>query len=73
MPSTLAKLRVPVNPKGPVSIPENQILNIPSEVFAFKNGHVVRSHVLVFQVQCTTLKESSGSTAGEASPSELFT
>jgi len=72
VPSTLAKLRVPVNPKPSTLQREEQTLEVPSEVFAFRNGHVVRTHVLMFKVQCATLKEASGAGVnGEGlSPSE---
>ncbi|XP_012940134.1 polycomb protein suz12 isoform X2 [Aplysia californica] len=71
MPSSLAKLRVPVNPKSSATYPD-QVLDIPGDVFAFKNGHVVRSHVLMFRVQCTTLREASsiGVNGETLSPSE---
>ncbi|XP_059143251.1 polycomb protein suz12-B-like isoform X2 [Physella acuta] len=60
VPVTLAKLRVPVNPK-PLAVYQDQVLEIPSEMFAYKNGHVVRSHVLLFRVQCATLREANSS------------
>ena len=62
MPLSLAKLRVPVNPSGKTS--PSLHVEIPAETFAYKNGHVVRSHVLLFKVQCTTLREVSNSHTG---------
>ncbi|BFZ02950.1 hypothetical protein BsWGS_05989 [Bradybaena similaris] len=58
VPVCLARLKVPVNPKPLASYP-GQVVQIPSETFAYKNGHVVRSHVLLFKVQCTTLREAN--------------
>ncbi|CAL1528975.1 unnamed protein product [Lymnaea stagnalis] len=71
VPINLAKLRVPVNPK-PLAVYPDQVLEIPSDTFAYKNGHVVRSHVLLFRVQCATLREtsSSGINGESHSPSE---
>ncbi|XP_013068397.2 polycomb protein suz12-like isoform X2 [Biomphalaria glabrata] len=71
VPITLAKLRVPVNPK-PLAVYPDQVLEIPSETFTYKNGHTVRSHVLLFKVQCATLREASsvGMNGDNHSPSE---
>ena len=59
------------NPPGRV---KDQVIDIPSDVLAFKNGHVVQSHVLLFQVQCATLKEvsNSGINGESTSPSKLI-
>ncbi|GFS05540.1 polycomb protein suz12-like, partial [Elysia marginata] len=62
VPVSLAKLRVPVNPSNRISSPPG--VEIPAETFAYKNGHVVRSHVLLFKVQCATLRETNGSHQG---------
>ncbi|KAK3751064.1 hypothetical protein RRG08_044641 [Elysia crispata] len=63
MPLSLAKLRVPVNPSDRTLSPPPSV-EIPSETFAYKNGHVVRSHVLLFKVQCATLREANCSHQG---------
>ncbi|GFN81052.1 polycomb protein suz12-like [Plakobranchus ocellatus] len=60
MPLNLANLQVPVNPSDSTSSPSLTV-EIPADTFAYKNGHVVRSHVLLFKVQCATLREASSS------------
>ncbi|KAH9498850.1 Polycomb protein suz12, partial [Bulinus truncatus] len=71
VPVTLAKLRIPVNPKPLAAYPD-QVLEIPYETFTYRNGHTVRSHVLLFKVQCATLRETScvGINGDSHSPSE---
>lgn len=73
VPISLAKLKVPVNPK-PLATYQDQVVEISSDTFAYKNGHVVRSHVLLFKVQCTTLREASsaGDRGDGHSPSKFI-